>query len=94
MAESFVKQNWLLATMGTLVFIFGGIAGHTFDSRIVMLENWKQDTDISRANRTGELKMETAKALERVAMMKERLDKQDKEIEHLHEDIEKLQRCK
>lgn len=86
----FVSKNWLTATMGSLVFIFGTIAGSAFDKRIIELENWKNLTDVSRANRTGELRNETTKALERLEAQQSWIDYLKKEIEHLNQDIDKL----
>lgn len=94
--SAFVSQNWLTATMGTLIFVLGGIVGTFFNNRLTDIEVWKNTTDVSRATRTGELKSETSKALERIEAQEKWIKEDHEEIKHLHEHIERLERerCK
>lgn len=90
----FVSQNWLVASMGTLIFVLGGTVAHVFDNRVITLEVWKNETDVSREKRTGELRTDIARAQERIAAMQKWIDEDHAEIKHLHDDMEKMQRAK
>jgi uncharacterized protein YlxW (UPF0749 family) len=92
--QPFLTPSKLLGIMGIIVFSLIGVLWTINNNRINNLEEWRKQTDASRATRVVEVRTEIALAKERLQTLADKVTELKTEIQHLRDDLDEHRKSK